>query len=369
MPAEPLCLVRGSINVDEFFHLPHIVRPGETISSTSLSRRAGGKGANQACAVARSAGGPVRLIGAVGADGIWAKDLLESYGVDVDGVVVQKDGVTGRAVIQLDGEGENCIILYQGANHAELPLPSEFSPRPSHLLLQNEIPLPQTLHYLSLCPPTSSSSEGTSAIFNPSPMLSSEEIASFPWWKLGWLIVNEGEMEDLLKDLSSSSDSSSPSADIKHLKESIETIGEAAPEKYETFLPTLLQLARHKSLQPPAGSHKTTSPSIVLTLGSAGSFALLSPSGPSGRYGLIYTPASKLQGETRDTTGAGDCFAGFLVGGLMRLLGEGKSESDQQGMRDVMRVATQAAGMCVESHGAQEAVPEMKSVQARLAAL
>ncbi|EKM48780.1 uncharacterized protein PHACADRAFT_202411 [Phanerochaete carnosa HHB-10118-sp] len=65
---EPLCLVRGSINIDEFFHVPTMVRPGETLSSTHFERRACGKGANQASAVAK-AGGHVKLIGAVGEDG------------------------------------------------------------------------------------------------------------------------------------------------------------------------------------------------------------------------------------------------------------------------------------------------------------
>lgn len=63
-----------------------VVRPGETISSIELERRVGGKGANQAVAVAR-AGGSVALVGAVGEDGAWVVDQLRAYGVDVDGVM------------------------------------------------------------------------------------------------------------------------------------------------------------------------------------------------------------------------------------------------------------------------------------------
>jgi ribokinase len=59
-----------------------IVRPGETISSTYLSRRAGGKGANQAVAVTK-AGGNVTLIGAIGQDGTWVKERLKNFGVEV----------------------------------------------------------------------------------------------------------------------------------------------------------------------------------------------------------------------------------------------------------------------------------------------
>ena len=91
----PKCLVRGSISppraasglpqadpadIDEFFHLPHIVQPGETISSTRYTKRAGGKGANQACAVAK-AGVSVDMDGCIGEDGGWVRDLLGRDGV------------------------------------------------------------------------------------------------------------------------------------------------------------------------------------------------------------------------------------------------------------------------------------------------
>jgi ribokinase len=73
--------------VDEFFDLPHIVRPGETISSTGMTKRAGGKGANQAYALAK-AGGRVSLDGNVGSDGQWVRDMLSENGVDVSRVGV-----------------------------------------------------------------------------------------------------------------------------------------------------------------------------------------------------------------------------------------------------------------------------------------
>lgn len=65
-----------------------IVRPGETISSNNLSKRAGGKGANQAVAVVKAFGGNVSLVGAVGSDGEWVRKLLLEYGVEVGGVQV-----------------------------------------------------------------------------------------------------------------------------------------------------------------------------------------------------------------------------------------------------------------------------------------
>jgi ribokinase len=63
------------------------VRPGQTISSTKFERRAGGKGANQAAAVAR-AGGSVSLVGAVGEDGAWLVRNLEGYGVSTANISV-----------------------------------------------------------------------------------------------------------------------------------------------------------------------------------------------------------------------------------------------------------------------------------------
>jgi len=83
---EPLCIVRGSINIDEFFHVPNIVNPGQTLSSTKYERRAGGKGANQAVAIAK-AGGRVALYGAAGPDGTWMLEDMEREGVQMEGLV------------------------------------------------------------------------------------------------------------------------------------------------------------------------------------------------------------------------------------------------------------------------------------------
>lgn len=97
---DPLCLVRGSINIDETFSVPHIVRPGETLSSSGLVSRPGGKGANQAAALGL-AGAPVYMAGAVGSDAPWPMEELRKRGVDVSGVRVLEDTPTGRAFIQV----------------------------------------------------------------------------------------------------------------------------------------------------------------------------------------------------------------------------------------------------------------------------
>lgn len=110
MSSSPRCLVRGSISpsihvhesltrsqngkdIDEFFHLPHIAKPGETISSTSYEKRAGGKGANQAYALAR-AGGVVELEGYIGEDGEWVKGMLGDMVVGVERILTARGEVS-----------------------------------------------------------------------------------------------------------------------------------------------------------------------------------------------------------------------------------------------------------------------------------
>jgi ribokinase len=99
-----------SPDIDEFFTVSHIVRPGETISSTSLHKRAGGKGANQAFAAARASGVEnVLLDASIGSDGEWIKETLRGAGVMVERVATVDEEMTGRAIIQSAADGENSI--------------------------------------------------------------------------------------------------------------------------------------------------------------------------------------------------------------------------------------------------------------------
>ncbi|MCK0151259.1 ribokinase [Marivita sp. S6314] len=106
----------GSINADLFYQVPHLLAPGETLASTEHSRGLGGKGANMSVATARAAARSVH-IGAVGSDGRWAVDRMLEYGVDTR-FITEVDQPTGHAVIMVDTQGENAILLYPGANHA-----------------------------------------------------------------------------------------------------------------------------------------------------------------------------------------------------------------------------------------------------------
>ena len=104
----------GSINADFVYAMPRIPGPGETLASTDRQIFMGGKGANISVAAAR-AGAVAHHIGAVGDDGEWAVDRLMEYGVDTRHIARVEDD-TAQAVILVDPQGENTIILHPGAN-------------------------------------------------------------------------------------------------------------------------------------------------------------------------------------------------------------------------------------------------------------
>lgn len=106
----------GSINADLFYDVPHLPGPGETLATESFRRGLGGKGANMSVAAAR-AGARVHHLGAVGSDGQWAIDRLDDYSVDTR-FIRPVDAPTGHAIIAVDAEGENFIIILGGANRA-----------------------------------------------------------------------------------------------------------------------------------------------------------------------------------------------------------------------------------------------------------
>ncbi len=110
-------VVVGSINEDVELHVARAPKPGETLTAQRTTRRAGGKGANQAVAAAR-AGARVRMIGRVGADPAGERMLadLRREGVDADAVAALSGVATGTAYITLTADGENTIVLDPGAN-------------------------------------------------------------------------------------------------------------------------------------------------------------------------------------------------------------------------------------------------------------
>jgi ribokinase len=116
-PSGPRIAVVGSVNLDLVARVNRLPRPGETLTDADLSRVPGGKGANQAVAAARLGAG-VRFVGAVGEDEFAQLAVEELRAADVDLSGVQVVGTpTGIALILVDDEGENQIVVVPGANH------------------------------------------------------------------------------------------------------------------------------------------------------------------------------------------------------------------------------------------------------------
>jgi len=190
-------------------------------------------------------------------------------------------------------------VLHHAANHIELPPPTPGSLRGfTHLLLQNEIPLKSTMEYLS-----AAHALGIITIMNPSPLPTVEQAREFPWGKLTWLIVNEGEARDMLTSVGE-----------LHPVDAIELVipPDGVPEDLTAVrsVHTIVsKLANHPTFK---GTN------IICTLGSAGLVAFVSLVEDVEKR-AFYLPAAKLDGPVVDTTGAGDCFTGYFVSGLMGL--------------------------------------------------
>ncbi|MCS7055589.1 MAG: ribokinase [Thermoflexales bacterium] len=110
--------VVGSLNMDLIIRVPRFPEPGEAIHGEDLRTACGGKGANQAYAVARM-GQPAYMVGCVGADafGEAMVENLKAVGVDTHGVIRRGDYPSGVAMILVhDATGQNEIIVAAGAN-------------------------------------------------------------------------------------------------------------------------------------------------------------------------------------------------------------------------------------------------------------
>ncbi|GMA59406.1 hypothetical protein GCM10025858_39090 [Alicyclobacillus sacchari] len=108
--------VVGSLNMDIVAVVNHMPQAGETVKAAQAALHTGGKGANQAIAAARY-GGRVCMVGAVGNDTFAGplREALEAAHVDVVGVI-PKDGSSGMALITVEADGQNRIVVCDGAN-------------------------------------------------------------------------------------------------------------------------------------------------------------------------------------------------------------------------------------------------------------
>lgn len=182
----------GSLNIDYTYKVEHFVQKGETISSLGLQVFSGGKGLNQSTALAK-AGAETYHAGAIGTDGKFLLEQLESAGVHTEHVAVLTEVRSGNAIIQNDAEGDNCIILYGGANQAITRVQADevieqFSAG-DYIILQNEI---NELAYIM----EKAHDQGMKIVLNPSPM--NEKILTLPLNYVDVFMLNEVEAGQIL---------------------------------------------------------------------------------------------------------------------------------------------------------------------------
>src|SRR5215213_7021613 len=113
----PDLVVVGGCNMDLIARAPRLPRPGETVLGDRFATAPGGKGSNQAVAVARL-GAEVAFVGRVGTDdfGTRLRQMLRDEGVDVRHLVADAQNPSGVALITVDEKGENTIVVASGAN-------------------------------------------------------------------------------------------------------------------------------------------------------------------------------------------------------------------------------------------------------------
>jgi ribokinase len=161
--------VVGSANMDLIARVPHLPHHGETVLAAGFARLPGGKGANQAVAAAR-AGSQVTVVGRVGRDAYGAElaDNLRRAGVDTDALVADPHAPTGLALITVDEEGENHIVVVPGANghvtQDDVDTVRDLIAASDIVILQLEIPLESVAHAARLA-----REGGAKVILNPSP--------------------------------------------------------------------------------------------------------------------------------------------------------------------------------------------------------
>jgi ribokinase len=180
--------------------------------------------------------------------------------------------------------------LHRGANYSAKE--ALVGPEITHLLLQNEIPFSSTVEYLHSA---ASLPHKVTTLFNPSPMPDAEQLQAIPWNLIDWLLLNEGEAVDIAQAMVG--DAPAPM-----------TVRTEAclPAQAQTALQVLSQLQSHPAL---------AKVNYVCTLGALG--VLVFQQTQEGPH-IAYHPAAPLRNPLKDTTGAGDCFAGYFVAGLMR---------------------------------------------------
>lgn len=248
----------GSANLDHVYKVDHFTVPGETQGCLEYNIKCGGKGVNQAIAMAL-AGNDTYFAGIIGSDGGLLKDALVDKGVHIDYMKISNKP-TGHAIIEVDQSGQNHILLYGGTNK-EIDFEyidevlSHFS-KGDIVVLQNEIN--NVPYIIERC-----YEKEMKIFFNAAPY--DIAVKNYPIEKVTWLVVNETEGAALSNE-----------------------------EDYEKIIETLKQKYPH--------TH------ILFTMGKEGSRVLTDKED-------IKVEALKVNAV--DTTGAGDTYIGYFVRGIV----------------------------------------------------
>jgi len=294
--------VIGSTNTDMVVKTDQLPLPGETILGGEFFMHAGGKGANQAVAAARL-GGDVTLVTKLGND-IFGKQTIEGFkkeNIRTGYVFVDENKPSGTALIMVNGEGENCIVVAPGANANLLPADIEKVKEiheASLILMQLEIPMQTIAHVTSLA-----RSNQQKVIINPAPAQ-----------------ILDGELLDGLFLIT--------------------------PNETEAFLLTGIKVEDERTASEAASVFLSRGvQNVVITMGRQGAFF---------QNQLLKLKIDAPKVKAVDTTAAGDTFSGALAVAVTELMD----------WEQAIPFAVQAASISVTRMGAQSSVPYREELPA-----
>jgi len=294
-------VVVGSLNMDLVMRVPRQPHAGETMFGLGFAMAEGGKGANQAVAIARL-GTRAAMVGRVGDDrfGAQLRDTLQRDGVDISHVHISAGTPTGVAMIMVDTTGENHIVLAPGANMVlgtqDIDGAAGLIGAARMMVMQMEVPVPTIVHAAGRA-----RAAGVPVLLNPAP---AAELPEDFWGAVDYLVPNETEAS-LLTGLH------------------VDGPGSAA---------AAARVLRGR------GVHH-----VLVTLGAQGVFI-------ADDKGERLRPARRV--AVVDTTAAGDSFIGGLVAGLCA--GMTLDEAASLGIH--------TASLCVGRIGALSALPYLSDL-------
>ena len=312
MPLSPQVVVVGSIMQDLTFACGEFPARGETVMAR-LAVGQGGKGSNQAIACGRT-GVSTAFVGAMG-PGAYAKEVAAFYRREKIGcrLALKKDRPTGTAVILINSEGQNMIVIEPGANArlAAVDVPRSLLTRAKVVVTQMESNLATTASVLR-----TARRAGVTTVLNPAPMR--DDFDPRLLRHVDILVPNESEFVALVRKLP----------------------GIRRPKFDERALHAMPRVALH------ALCRLIKVPTVIVTLGSRGCFI----STRGGHESLTAYRGLKVV----DTTGAGDAFCGGFAAGLVRHKGR---------MVEAARLGTAVAALSITKPGAALAMPAQSELR------